>query len=66
MKALGVGWGAHAGWLEIEVVRAASGRPQLVLVGKAAEYAAAVGVTTFHLALTHTVELALAQVVLEG
>ncbi len=65
MKALGVGWGARASWLEIEVVRPASGRPELVLTGKAAATAAELGIARLHLALTHTAELALAQVVAE-
>lgn len=65
MKALGVGWGARASWREIEVVRAPGGRPELVLTGKAAATAAELGIARLHLALTHTAELALAQVVAE-
>ena len=66
MKALGVGWGRHAGWLDIEVVRASGGRPELVLAGSAAARAAVLGVGRFHLALTHTAETALAQVIAEA
>lgn len=65
MKALGHGWGARIGWLDIEVVREDDGRPTIRLHGKGASTAAAVGVTRVHLALTHTRELAVAQVVLE-
>jgi len=65
MKALGVGWGARASWREIEVVRAPGGRPALVLTGKAAATAAELGVARLHVALTHTAELALAQVIAE-
>ena len=40
MKALGRGWGAKVSWLDIEVVRARSGKPDIVLHGKTAELAA--------------------------
>ena len=53
MKALGVGLGACE-LAEIEVVRADSGAPDLVLHGKAAALAAERGVTAWHLSLTHT------------
>lgn len=66
MKALGRGWGRYVGWLDIEVVRQRGSRPQLVLHGKAKEYAASLGISRFHLALTHTALLAEAQVVAEG
>ena len=65
MKALGHGWGRHVGWLDVEVVRAEDGRPMLRLHGKAAATATAVGATRLHLALTHTRDMAVAQVVLE-
>ena len=66
MKALGVGWGARAGWLDIEVVRVPEGRPVLVLSGRAAETAAAIGVTRLHLALSHTADTAVAHVIAES
>jgi holo-[acyl-carrier protein] synthase len=66
MKALGHGWGSHVGWLDVEVGRRSDGRPELWLHGKGAASAAALGVTRLHVALSHTAELAIAQVVLEG
>jgi len=36
MKALGRGWGAKVRWLDIEVARARSGKPDIVLHDKAA------------------------------
>jgi holo-[acyl-carrier protein] synthase len=66
MKALGLGWGRHIGWLDVEVVRAEDGRPTLRLHGKGAVAAAAAGVACLHLALSHTREIAVAQVVAEG
>lgn len=65
MKALGVGWGRHASWLEIEVVRAPDGRPEIMLTGATAATAVRAGVQRLHLALTHTADLALAHVVAE-
>ena len=66
MKALGRGWGRYVGWLDIEVVRPRGSRPQIVLSGKAKEYADALGIARLHLALTHTAALAEAVVVAEG
>jgi holo-[acyl-carrier protein] synthase len=65
MKALGHGWGRHVGWLDVEVAREPDGRPHVRLHGKAAATAATAGVTRIHLALTHTADVAVAQVVLE-
>ena len=53
MKALGVGLGEMA-FADIEVVRQASGAPQVRLHGRAAEVAAEHGVTDWRLSLTHT------------
>ena len=57
MKALGVGLGAFA-FREVEVVRAPSGQPDLVLSGSAASLAAARGVRTWRVSLTHTTAVA--------
>ena len=65
LKALGVGIGA-APFRDVEVVRADSGRPELVLGGAAADLALARGVTRWHLSLTHTASVAVATVVAEG
>jgi len=65
MKSLGRGWGRYVGWKDIEVVRQRGSRPQIVLHGKAKEYAASLGIGRFHLALTHTATLAEAQVIAE-
>ena len=65
MKALGYGWGRHIGWLDIEVARGSDGRPTVRLHGKGAASAASAGVSRVHVALTHTREIAIAQVVVE-
>jgi len=65
-KALGTGWAQGVGWTDIEVVREASGRPVLVLHGRARELAEALGVRRWHLSLTHTGTMAMASVFAEG
>jgi holo-[acyl-carrier protein] synthase len=65
MKALGRGWGGTLRWQDIEVVRARGERPRIVLAGRAAEFAASLGVRTLHLALTHTRDIAVAEVIAE-
>ncbi len=52
-------------WRDIEVARAPSGQPSLRLYGKAAEVAAARGVTHSWLSLSHSGDFAIAMVTLE-
>ena len=65
-KALGTGISHGVSWPEFEVVRAASGKPSMVLHGRAAELAAQLGVTSIALSLTHSRDTAMAVVVLES
>jgi holo-[acyl-carrier protein] synthase len=65
MKALGTGWSNGVRWRDIEVVRAASGKPSLKLEGKAGEVAAKLGVKNIALTITHSGNLALAEVIFE-
>jgi holo-[acyl-carrier protein] synthase len=64
-KALGTGISYGVSWLEIEVVREASGKPTLKFHGRAAQMAAHLGATRAALSITHTRELSMASVVLE-
>lgn len=66
LKALGAGWAKGVSWKDVEVVRRAEGPPALRLSGAAGELAKALGVRRAHLSLSHTRDLALANVVLEG
>ncbi len=66
MKALGTGWNHGVRWRDCEVVRQPGGRPSIVFHGKAAEFAARLGVKNAALSLTHTAEQAMAQVILEN
>jgi holo-[acyl-carrier protein] synthase len=66
MKALGTGWSRGVRWRDCEVVRLPGGRPTLRFHGKAGEFAATLGVKNVALSISHTVEQAFAQVILEN
>jgi holo-[acyl-carrier protein] synthase len=65
MKALGTGWARGVRWRDIEVVREASGKPTLQLQGAAREIADGLGVKRISLTITHSGNLAVAQVIFE-
>src|SRR6266702_4700935 len=54
MKALGRGWGSKVRWLDIEVVRARSGKPNIALHDKTARLADQLGIRRWSLSVTHT------------
>jgi holo-[acyl-carrier protein] synthase len=66
MKAIGTGWRRGVRWQDFEVTNLPSGRPTLALHGVAAEVARQLGVTNVSLSLTHTVDMAMAMVILEA
>jgi holo-[acyl-carrier-protein] synthase len=66
MKAIGTGWKRGVRWQDFEVSNLPSGRPTLRLHGEAARIAEKLGVKTISLSITHTAELGMAQVILEG
>jgi holo-[acyl-carrier protein] synthase len=65
MKAIGTGVNHGVGWRDVEVQSVPGCRPNLVFRGKAAEIAASLGVKRISLSMSHTVEHAIAQVILE-
>jgi len=65
-KALGTGISRGISWLEIEVVRAPNGRPSIAFHGRAAQFAARLGVQHASISLTHSKTQAMASVILEG
>ena len=65
-KALGTGFAEGVNWMDIEVTRAANGCPALHFHRGAKERATALGVSRSLLSLTHTSDLASAQVILEN
>ena len=66
VKALGTGFAEGIGPRDVAVRSLPSGKPELVLSGKAREKADALGVKKLHLTLTHTRDNAAAVVILEG
>jgi holo-[acyl-carrier protein] synthase len=65
LKAIGTGLRGGISWREVEVGREPGGRPTLMFSGRAAEFAAKLGVRRTSLSLSHTREHAVAQVILE-
>ena len=66
MKAIGTGWKRGVRWQDFEVANLPSGRPVLHLHGEAAKIAERLGVKAVQLSITHTSELGMAHVILEG
>ena len=66
MKALGTGWADGDGWMDIEVVSQQSGAPVLQLHRRALERMREMGAMKAHISLTHSGNLAIAEVLLEG
>lgn len=60
LKALATGWAQGVGWTDVAVHRAESGKPELVVTGRAAAVAAERGITRWHVSLTHTKDHAVA------
>ena len=64
-KAIGTGlWAQGVDWKDIEVLREDSGSPTLALHGGAQSHAERMGSTRSLISITHTSELAMAQVIL--
>jgi len=66
MKALGTGWTRGVRWRDIEVANVPGGKPTLRLQGVAREFAEKLGVKNISLTITHSGNLALAQVIFEN
>jgi holo-[acyl-carrier protein] synthase len=66
MKALGKGWFDGISWTDIETVRTESGPPTLQFYGSALDRLNELSGNRIHLSLSHSRDLAIAQVVLEG
>ena len=66
MKALGTGWRRGVRWRDIEVIRERSGKPSLALIGAAKRIAEELGAKIIFLTITHSGNLALAEVIFEN
>ena len=65
MKALGTGWARGVRWVDIEVLREPTGKPTLNLMGQTRAIADYLGVRSISLSITHSGDMALAQVIFE-
>jgi len=54
LKVLGTGWSNGIAWTDAEVVREVSGKPTVRLHGRCAEVAADLGITDWHLSISHS------------
>lgn len=66
VKALGTGFAAGVGPLDVEVLSLPSGKPEVRLRGAAARRAGELGAGSVHISLTHERDTAAAVVILEG
>jgi len=64
-KAIGTGWRDGVSWQDAEVRNQMSGKPVLILRGRALELATLMSARKYWLSLSHTDQYAIAQVVLE-
>lgn len=66
MKALGLGWFDGIAWRDIEVVNGENGAPSINLYGAALERFKSLGASASHLSLSHSRDLAIAEIVFES
>ncbi|MBI4491079.1 MAG: holo-ACP synthase [Deltaproteobacteria bacterium] len=66
MKALGRGWGSKVGWLDIEILPAPGGKPEVSLHDKTSAFAHELGIQRLSLSITHTHRYAMAYVIAQG
>jgi len=64
-KALGTGWSGGIKWRDVEITRLSSGKPELHLHDEALNLAKKMGVTRFHVSLTHDRSISCAVVIFE-
>jgi holo-[acyl-carrier protein] synthase len=65
-KALGTGWREGVRWLDVEVTHQPSGKPELVLTGRAGELARELRVTRTAVSISHADRYVMAQVIFES
>lgn len=66
LKALGTGWRDGIAWTDIEIRLRPSGQPFVVLSGRCAEIAAAAGIDSWQVSLSHTERYAMAGAIAGG
>ena len=65
-KALGTGWRDGIRWLDVEVIHQPSGKPELVLTGRALEVAGELRVVRMAVSISHSDHYVVAQVIFES
>ena len=65
-KALGTGWREGIRWLDVEVTHQPSGKPELILTGRAEEFARELRVTRTSVSISHSDRYVVALVIFEG
>jgi len=53
LKVLATGWRGGIAWTDIEIVKDASGQPKVALSGECSRIAAELGITRWHISLSH-------------
>jgi holo-[acyl-carrier protein] synthase len=53
LKVLGTGWRGGIAWTDIEILRDPSGQPRVLLVGECARIAAELGISRWHVSISH-------------
>lgn len=66
VKALGTGFAHGVHFKCIEILHNANGKPEISFLGRGLEECEVLGVTSAHISLTHSRDMAAATVVLEG
>jgi holo-[acyl-carrier protein] synthase len=65
-KALGTGWSEGLRWVDVEITHSASGKPELILRGRAEEIARRMRVTRAAVSISHSDRYVVAQVIFES
>lgn len=65
-KALGTGWREGVRWLDVEVTHQPSGKPELILSGRAQEMARQLRVTRMSISISHSDRYVVALVIFES
>jgi holo-[acyl-carrier protein] synthase len=65
-KALGTGWREGIRWVDVEITHSRSGKPELILRGRAEEIARRMGVTRTAVSISHSDRYVVAQVIFEA
>jgi holo-[acyl-carrier protein] synthase len=53
LKVLGTGWRGGIAWTDVEVTKEPSGQPKIVLTGECARIAGELGISRWHVSISH-------------